>query len=125
VAQELDLELYELFLGKEELLPLWYRLGSHIETFGDDVRIEVREPYAQLERVGSVFVIAEPTAHRRLEVGLHDPGLPYDRRFRDATEWGPRRITHRITLSEDAEIDDELHARLHVAYFLALEGEPR
>jgi hypothetical protein len=125
VAQELDLVLYELFLGREELLALWYRLRSHVESFGDDVRVEVREPYAELERVGSVFVIAEPTAHRRMEVGLHDPGLPHDRRFRDATDWGPRRITHRVTLSEDAEIDDELHARLHIAYLLALEGEPR
>jgi hypothetical protein len=125
VAQELDLVLYELFLGREELLPLWYRLQSHVETFGGDVRVDVREPYAKLERVGSVFVIAEPTAHRRMEVGLHNPGLPSEPRFRDATDWGPRRITHRATLSEDAEIDDELHARLHLAYLLALEGEPR
>lgn len=123
MAQEL--ELYGLFLGREELLPLWHRLRSHVETFGDDVRVEVREPYAELERVGSMFTIAEPTAHRRMELGLHDPGLPFDRRFRDATGWGPRRITHRVTLSEEAEIDDELHARLHVAYLLALEGEPR
>lgn len=125
VAQELDLVLYELFLGREELLPLWDRLRSHVETFGHDVRVEVREPYAELKRMGSVFVIAEPTAHRRMEVGLHDPGLPSDQRFRDAAAWGPRRITHRVTLSEGAEIDDELHARLHLAYLLALEGDPR
>jgi hypothetical protein len=40
-------------------------------------------------------------------------------------EFGSRRITHRTSLAEDAEIDEELHARLHAAYSLALEGEPR
>jgi hypothetical protein len=125
MAQDLGLELYELFLGKEELVPLWYRLRAHADTFGPDVRVEVREPYAELERVGSVFAIAEPTAHRRMEIGLHNPGLPYDRRFREATGFSSRRITHRVRLSEDAEVDDELHARLHLAYLLALEGEPR
>ena len=125
MAQNLELELYELFLGREELIPLWYRLRSHVESFGDDVRVEVREPFAELERVGSLFALVEPTAHRRMEVGLHNPGLPFDKRFLDAADWGPRKITHRVKLSEDAEIDDELHARLHAAYLLALEGEPR
>jgi glutathione S-transferase len=37
---------------------------------------------------------------------------------------GPRRITHRVTLSENAEIDEALHARKHEAYALAWEGEP-
>jgi hypothetical protein len=30
-----------------------------------------------------------------------------------------------VTLSEDAEIDEALHARMHEAYALAWEGEPR
>jgi hypothetical protein len=125
MATDLDPRLYELFLAKEELLPLWLRLREHIESFGPDIRVRVRDRYAELDRAGEVFVIVEPTAHRRMHVGLHNPGLPTDARFRDAVEFGPRRITHRITLTEDAQIDDDLHARLHTAYMLALEGEPR
>jgi hypothetical protein len=125
VATDLDLQLYELFLGKEELLPLWFLLREHIETFGPDIRVGVRDRYAELDRAGEVFVIVEPTAHRRMQVGLHNPGLPTDKRFREAVEFGSRRITHRVTLPEDAQIDDDLHARLHSAYMLALEGEPR
>jgi hypothetical protein len=124
VTQDLDVALYELFLGKEELLPLWMRLRSHIEEFGDYVRVKLHDRYATFLRRGSEFVLVEPTAHRKLEVGLHNPGLPFDERFREAVEFGSRRITHRVTLPEDAEIDDELHARLHDAYHLALEGEP-
>jgi hypothetical protein len=125
MAQDLDLALYELFFNKEELLPLWFRLRSHVEAFGDDVRVTLHERYAEFDRRGAEFVIAEPTAHHRLEVGLHNPGLPFDERFREAVEFGSRRITHRVSLPEDSEIDDELHARLHAAYALAYEGEPR
>jgi hypothetical protein len=124
-VHELDLGLYELFVGKEELLPLWLRLYPEIESFGGDVRVSVRDRYAELDRVGALFVLAEPTAHRRLEVGLRNPGLPFDERFREAAGFGPRAITHRVSLPEDAEIDEELHARLHAAYLLAREGEPR
>jgi hypothetical protein len=125
VATDLDPRLYELFLAKEELLPLWLRLRAHIESFGPDIRIGVRDRYIELDRAGEVFVLVEPAAHRRMHLGLHNPGLPTDERFREAVEFGPRRITHRVTLPEDAEIDDDLHARLHTAYMLALEGEPR
>jgi hypothetical protein len=125
MASEIDVELYERFLGKEELLPLWLRLRPHVESFGEDVRVTVRERYAEFERGGLDFALAEPTADHRLELGLHNPGLPFDGRFRDATGFGSRRITHRVSLPEDSVIDDELHARLHAAYLLAREGEPR
>lgn len=124
-AQELELALHELFLNKEELLPLWLRLRTHIASFGDDIGLTRRERYAEFDRRGHEFTIVEPAAHRRMEVGLHNPGLPYDRRSLEAAEFGSRRITHRVVLAEDAEIDQELHARLHVAYAVALDGEPR
>jgi hypothetical protein len=125
IATDLDRAIYELFVNKEELLPLWLRLRPAIEGLGDDVRLEVRERYVQFDRGGREFAIAEPTAHHRIELGLHNPGLPFDERFREAVEFGSRRITHRVSLPEDAAIDDELHARLHDAYVLAHEGEPR
>ena len=125
MSTQLDLAVYELFANKEELLPLWLRLRAAIEALGPDVRIEIRERYAEFDRVGEEFVIAEPTSHRRMEVGLHNPGLPYTARFREASAFGSRRITHQVSLPENAEIDDELHARLHEAYALAFDGEPR
>jgi hypothetical protein len=30
------------------------------------------------------FAIVEPTSHHRMELGLHNPGLPFDARFREA-----------------------------------------
>jgi hypothetical protein len=78
VAADPEVALYELFVNKEELLPLWLRLRPAIEELGDDVRVEPRERYAEFDRLGSEFAIAEPTAHRRLELGLNNPGLPFD-----------------------------------------------
>jgi hypothetical protein len=125
VAPDRELALYELFFHKEELLPLWLRLRPHVEAFGDDVTVEPRPRYAEFDRGGLEFVIAEPTADHELEVGLHNPGLAFDERFREAVAFGSRRITHRVSVPEDGVIDDELHARLHDAYALARDGEPR
>jgi hypothetical protein len=122
---QLEIALAELFANRGEELPLWLELRSEIEDFGGDVKLEVRERYAAFDRGGEEFAITEPAAHRHLQVGLHNPGLPFDERFREAVEFGSRRITHRITLHETATIDEELRARLHTAYLLAWDGEPR
>jgi len=59
VSTQLDLAVYELFANKAELLPLWLRLRAAIEALGPDVRIEIRERYAEFDRVGEEFVIAK------------------------------------------------------------------
>jgi hypothetical protein len=125
MAVDLELEISELFFHKEELLPLWLRLRPAIEGLGDDVKLLLSERFIEYDRGGRLFAVVEPTADHEIELGLHNPGLPFDERFRPATGWGPKRITHRVSMSEDAEIDDELLARLHDAYALARDGEPR
>jgi hypothetical protein len=125
MAVDLELEISELFFHKEELLPLWLRLRPAIEGLGDDVKLLLSDRFIEFDRGGRLFAVVEPTADHEIELGLHNPGLPFDERFRDATAWGPKRITHRASMSEDAEIDDELRARLDDAYALARDGEPR
>jgi hypothetical protein len=122
---QIELGLAELFANRGEEMPLWLELRRELEGFGPDVKLEVRERYAAFDRRGEEFAITEPAAHRHLEVGLHNPGLPFDERFREALEFGSRRITHRVTLHETATIDADLRARLHAAYLLAFDGEPR
>jgi hypothetical protein len=122
---QLELALAELFANRGEEMPLWLELRGTIEDFGPDVKLEVRERYAAFDRGGEEFAITEPAAHRHLEVGLHNPGLPFDERFREASEFGSRRITHRVTLHETAPVDDDLRARLYTAYLLAYAGEQR
>jgi hypothetical protein len=125
MATDSELAIYELFLNKEELLPLWLRLRPHVESLGEDIDVEPRERYVEFDRRGQAFAIARPTADHVLELGLRNPGLPFNERFRPADRFGSRRITHRVAVPVDAEIDADLHARLHAAYALALEGDPR
>lgn len=124
MATDAELAIYALFDNKEELLPLWLRLRPHVEGFGTDIRVAPRERYAEFDRRGREFLIAEPTADHRLELGLHLPGRPYDETWREAAGFGSRRITHRVSVPENSEIGEELHAHLHDAYYLAFEGEP-
>ena len=125
VAVDPEARLLALFESKE-LLPLWLQLRPAVEQFGPDVRVRPRMVYAEFDRGGEEFLIAEPTSHRRLEIGLHNPGLPVTMRFRPAEEFGSRRITHRISLTtEPDELDAELLARIREAYELALAGAAR
>jgi hypothetical protein len=100
-------------------LELAERLRAHVLTLGDDVNVELGEGYVVFKRGGLEFAIVEPTAHHRLELGLHSPGVHFDDRFREAVGFGSRRITHRVSLPEHAEIDGELRARLRAAYALS------
>ena len=76
--------------------------------------------YAQFDRQGQEFLIAEPTSQCRLEIGLHNPGLPVTERFREAPEFGSRRITHRVSLPRPDELDAEVLERIRDAYELAV-----
>jgi len=124
MAAEPEARLLALF-EKAQLLPLWQRLRPAVERLGPDVRVRPRMVYAEFDRRGEEFLIAEPTSHHRLELGLHNPGLPVTPRFRPADEFGSRRITHRVALPGPTELDAELLTRIHEAYELALAGMPR
>ena len=120
MAGDSERALLRLFDTKTGLLQLWLRLRPAVEQLGPDVTVRPRMVYAEFDRLGEEFLIAEPTSQRRLEVGLHNPGLPVTERFREAVEFGSRRITHRVSLPEPGELDGELLGRIRDAYELAL-----
>jgi hypothetical protein len=119
MAFDTETRLLGLFDSKPDLLPVWLRLRPAVEALGADVRVRPRMVYAEFDRSGEEFLIAEPTSHRRIELGLRNPGLPVTPRFRPADEFGSRRITHRISLPEPSALDEELLARIREAYELA------
>jgi hypothetical protein len=119
MAADAETRLLGLFENKADLLPLWLQLRPAVEGLGSDVRVRPRMVYAEFDRGEEEFLIAEPTSHRRLEVGLHNPGLPVTPRFRPADEFGSRRITHRISLPEPNELDAEVLTRIREAYELS------
>jgi len=84
-----EARLLGLFDNKAELLPLWQRLRPAVERLGPDVRVRPRMVYAEFDRGGEEFVIAEPTSHRRLVVGLTTRACPSRRASGPRTSSAP------------------------------------
>jgi predicted transport protein len=107
--------------GKEPIHPVFTRLSSVIEELGDDVAVEPRQTYVAFARVRQ-FALLQPSTSTLLDVGLVLPGAEETPRLRPAGSFGSGRITHRVSLAHEDEIDAELTGWLRDAYDVA---EPR
>lgn len=104
--------------GKEPIHPILTRLTSVIEELGDDVRAEPRRTYVAFSR-GRQFALLQPSTATRLDVGLVLPDAEETPRLRPAGAFGSGRISHRVSLAHEDEIDTELTDWLRDAYALA------
>jgi hypothetical protein len=104
-----------LLEGNEPIHPVLTRLSSVIEELGPDVSAE-RGPASIAFSRGSLFAVVEPATPTRLDVGLVLPATDESERLRPAGEFGPGRITHRVSLAHEDEIDAELTDWLRAAY---------
>lgn len=112
-------DLLETMLrGREPIRPILVRLTSVIEELGTDVKAEPGETYVAFSR-GRRFALLEPSTATRLDVGLVLPDAAETERLRPAGSFGPERITHRVSLAHEDEIDGELTAWLRAAYAAA------
>jgi predicted transport protein len=107
--------------GKEPIHPIFTRLSSVIEELGDDVAVEPRQTYVAFARVRQ-FALLQPSTSTLLDLGLVLPGAEETPRLRPAGSFGSGRITHRVSLAHEDEIDAELTGWLRDAYDVA---EPR
>jgi Domain of unknown function (DUF5655)/Domain of unknown function (DUF4287) len=104
--------------GKEAVHPILTRLSSVIEDLGDDVKAEPRRTYIAFARIRQ-FALLQPSTATRLDVGLVLPGAAETQRLRPAGSFGSGRISHRVTLAHEDEIDSELIGWLRDAYDVA------
>ncbi len=117
VLEERDAaELVEAQLeGKDAVRPIFARLSSLIEELGPDVATEPRKTYVAFSR-GRQFALLQASTPTRLDVGLVLPGADETERLRPAGSFGSGRITHRVSLAHEDEIDGELTEWLRAAY---------
>jgi predicted transport protein len=104
--------------GKEPIRPILTRLTSMIEELGPDVHAEPRQTYVAFSR-GRQFAVLQPSTGTRLDVGVVLPDADETPRLRPAGSFGSGRISHRISLAHEDEIDAELTEWLRAAYELA------
>jgi predicted transport protein len=104
--------------GKDPIHPIFTRLTSVIEELGDDVKVEPRQTYVAFSRVRQ-FAVLQPSTAARLDVGLVLPDAEETPRLRPAGPFGSGRISHRVSLAHEDEIDAELTGWLRDAYDVA------
>ncbi|HEX7525496.1 MAG TPA: DUF5655 domain-containing protein, partial [Gaiellaceae bacterium] len=81
----------------------------------DDVKVEPRRTYVAFSRVRQ-FAVLQPSTATRLDVGLVLPRAAETPRLRPAGSFGSGRISHRVSLAHEDEIDAELTGWLRSAY---------
>jgi hypothetical protein len=104
-----------LFAGpRARWRPAFDELVAHVRTFGDDVGLDPTDTYVSLTRAGRKFAVLAATRDR-LDVGVKLPGEPARGRLAAAGTWNSM-VTHRMKVSDPAEVDDELGRWLRQAY---------
>lgn len=102
------------YSGKENLKPLYEKLISIIETFGEDMNITPKKASVSLIRKHQ-FALIKPATKTRIDLGLKLNGVELQGRLEDSGPFGTM-CTHRIQLKTLDDIDDEVISWVSQAY---------
>ena len=105
------------YKGKEVLKPIYEALIDVVSHFGDDVEIVPKKDSVSVRRKKQ-FALIKPATKTRTDLGLKLKGKPITERLEKSGPFGTM-CTHRVRLTEAAQVDDELKAWLHEAYEMA------
>ena len=100
--------------GKGSLRPIYDALIAAIESFGDDVEIAPKRTYVRLRRKKQ-FGLIQPSTATRVDVGINLKGVEPAGRLEKSGSFNSM-VTHRVRLSDAAEVDHDLIAWLRQAY---------
>lgn len=102
------------YAKKAHFLPLYETLIQQVQSFGGDVTVAPKKSYVSLVR-GKQFAIIKPSTMKRMDIGLNLKGeIETDRLPPDTVFSGM--CSHRVALSNEGEIDEELINWIRRAY---------
>ena len=111
----LDERIANLFAGGKAV---WRKpfdaLVESVKQFGPDVNLDTTDTYISLLRGNRKFAIVQVTA-KRFDVGIKRKGVPATGRFTESGKWNAM-VTHRVQITDAAQIDEELVSWLQQAY---------
>jgi hypothetical protein len=93
-------------------------LLEKLAAFGDDFKSAPTNSYISLLRGTKKFAILQISAAERIDLGIKNKNLPIAGRLEAAGSWN-NMVTHRVRISEAAQLDAEALAWLKQAYDLA------
>lgn len=101
------------YLGKEHLKPIYDRLISEIQTFGNDVEIAPKNAYVSLRRKKQ-FATLNPATKTRFEIGISLKGQ--EPKSNLEAEKPNAMCSHKIKIEDINDIDNEVIGWLRTAY---------
>ena len=101
------------YKGKEHLKPIYYKLMSELETFGNDIEIAPQKAYVSLRRKKQ-FATFNPATKTRFEIGISLKGQATQGKLE--AEKPNAMCSHKIKLSDISELDKEVIEWIKTAY---------
>lgn len=102
------------YAGKEGLRPIYERLVAVVDAFGTDVEFAPKKAYVSLRRAKQ-FGLVQPSTKTRVDLGLRLPDVEPDGRLEASGSFNAM-VSHRVRITDVAEVDEELTSWLRAAY---------
>lgn len=112
-AENTDDLIKNQYKGKEHFIPIFDKLISVIQTFGNDIEIAPKNNYTSLRRKKQ-FATFNPSTKTRFEIGINLKGQ--EPKGKLAPEKPNAMCSHKISISEILDIDKEVIEWLKAAY---------
>ena len=100
--------------GKESLRPIYEKLLKAAQGLGNDVEVVPKKTSVSI-RTGKQFALIQPTTKTRIDLGLKITGREPAGRLENSGPFGSM-CSHRVQLTDIAEVDDEVLGYLREAY---------
>jgi len=112
-AENQDDLITKQYTGKEHLKPIYDKLISKIQSFGNDIEIAPKNSYVSLRRKKQ-FATLNPTTKTRFEIGINLKGQEPTKKLE--VEKPNAMCSHKIKISDINEIDKEVVNWIKMAY---------
>lgn len=100
--------------AKAGLRPIYNALLAAVKKFGSDVEIAPKKTYVSLRR-SKQFGLIQPSTKDRVDVGINLKGVKPTGRLEASGSFNAM-VSHRVRVSEKAEVNSELIGWLREAY---------
>ncbi len=113
-AQQPDDLVAAQYHDKESLLPIYHKLVAMVQSLGTDVEIAPKKANVSVRRKLQ-FALIQPTTKTRIDLGLKLRHAAIAGRLESSGPFGTM-CTHRIQLTDIAQVDGEVLSFLQEAY---------
>lgn len=105
----------DLLKGKEAIAEVFTKVKSQFEAIKGDVEFSYKKTYISLRTPKKQFALLQPSTKTRVDVGLNLKGVEPEGIVEAAGSWNTM-VTHRVKLTELAQVNASLAGWLQKAY---------